>query len=255
MDGKKILNLDKMNEKVIGYINTLRAAPEKLVEILEEHLENFIDNSNYYKDVKLNRRVFTSEGKAAVLEALDFIRDKARKVLVRLEPRRGLVKSASAQVKHIISSNSISHVGPGGENMETRITTAMNSPGSCAEAIVLGECYSKRIFLNMLIDDGLKHRPHRNIMLSPDLEAFGMALEPHPTKQYIAVLHFFAEPEPSIHYRFPETPLDEEPWPENANALEKQYYQHTMGDQDFKKCKYIYSFPNSEETLVREYQL
>lgn len=227
--------------KILKYINLIRQKPREFIEILEDYKLDFEDNTYTYK--KYNKKVQTREGTTVIHEAIKQLNE--RHPILPLEIEHKLNITSQSHLDYLTEQSSISHLGKNSQNSQQRIETIMGK-GSSAECIFIQEPKAKHLVINLFLDDGLFLRPNRRVLLSKDLKSFGMAISSHPKEKWVSVLQFHGPPEAKFNYKFPENALDEEPWPEECNYLEKTLYR-TYGDQEvYTKFKYDYEWPDVE---------
>ena len=229
-------------EKILKYINLIRQRPKEFINLLEEYKLDFDDNLYIYK--KYNKMVKTREGTTVIHEAIKQLTE--RNPILPLEIEHKLNFSAQEHLDYLVEQSIVTHKGRnGGENSHDRIESVMGK-GSNAECIVLQEPKAKHLVINLFLDDGLFLRPNRRVLLSKDLKSFGMAISSHPKEKWIAVLHFHGPPEAKFNYKFPENVLDDEPWPNECNYLEKILYKKYGNEEVYTKFKYNYEWPDIE---------
>lgn len=106
-------NIDDLNngfgQELLDTINLVRQKPWEYLKILESHLLTFEDNYIFCRTLPngSSERILTREGKAAVVEAIDYLR--LASPLPPMKWSNLLVKAAKDHAADIGSSGSTSH--------------------------------------------------------------------------------------------------------------------------------------------------
>ena len=136
----------------------------------------------------------TSEGTAAIDEALTFLKYARPVPKLRLSP--SLIHSARDQVRDQIHSGLVGHFGRDGSSPRTRMRRYAEILGKSGENISYGGYggHSGRdIVLGLLIDDGEKTRGHRVNLFDPSYAFTGVACGPHRRYLYFCVMDLVAQ--------------------------------------------------------------
>jgi uncharacterized protein YkwD len=179
------------SEEISMTLNKLRLDPQSFIPIAEAHLASFVDDL-HFKD-KLGRenlRIRTREGKAAVLDCIEYL--KTVEPLPPISANLFLEKAAFEHVEDLSTNNQLSHTGTDGSTTQERIEKHVHWRGSIGEAIDCGNVDAENIILSLLIDDGTPSRGHRSSILNPEFLVVGAALGNHPTYSYCCVMDFAA---------------------------------------------------------------
>lgn len=197
----------KFEEKLFTYINMIRQKPTDFIKYLKERELEYDGNSYVYR--KATCRVVTHEDVSAVTEAIAFL-EKSRPILP-FEKDKKLYNTAKEQGTFLIEQSIVTHKGQFNKEPEQRIVAAMGR-GSVAEYMVINEPKAKHVAINLLVDDGLKDRPNRQLITSKDFGHIGIYGSSHPSKGYIVVTQLWGSPVARFNYKFPPIELSDEPW-------------------------------------------
>lgn len=178
-------SLTPLEQGIIKETNKIRANPKKYAQFLEERLQ-------YYDGLKLKlpgkRRVTTKEGAKAVKKAIKHL--KRLKPLPPLAHAQGLSNAARDQLKDKGQKGEMGHKGSDGSKASTRISRYGEWKRGVAENISYGMDSSTEVVLQLLIDDGVKKRGHRKIMLNPIYTKTGVACGSHKAFKTMCVITY-----------------------------------------------------------------
>ena len=156
-------------------LNELRTDPAGYAKHLEARLP-------YYEGKVLSlpgkRPIQTTEGKAAVEEAIAAL--KKTRPLPPLEPSYGLSMSARNHVRDIGPKGLVTHEGSGGTtSLEQRISRYAQQYNYIGEALSFGPDNPRDVVVDLLIDDAVADRGHRELLLNPKFRHVGVACGKH----------------------------------------------------------------------------
>jgi uncharacterized protein YkwD len=176
-------------DDIVLALNNVRLNPKSYIPIAEEHLRSFTDETHYKdKNGRENMKIRTREGKAAVMECIEFLKTA--------EPVRAITKntflelSALDHVADLSNNNTLSHSSSNGDALQQRIEKHGTWRGTIGEIIDCGNNTAENIVLMQLIDDGTPSRGHRLNCLNPDFLQVGAAINAHPNFQFCCVVDF-----------------------------------------------------------------
>ena len=167
--------------------NALRRDPPGYARHLERLLPRF--------DGKLLERpgrphLRTDEGAAAVREAIAAL--KRRKPVQQLRWSKGLAAAAADHVRDQGPTGAMEHRGLDGSNPAGRAGRHGRWLGAMAENIAYGENPAREVVVQLLVDDGVADRGHRDNMLAPGWGAAGVACGPHRRYEQMCVMDYAA---------------------------------------------------------------
>jgi uncharacterized protein YkwD len=132
--------------------------------------------------------IMTQEGVAAVDEAIAFLQRQPPRVALSLNPL--LNRSAGDQAQDQAQTGRIGHVGSNGSTFTQRISREGSWQGEAAEAISYGMVSAADVVRQLIIDDGVADRGHRDTLFDPVLRNVGAGCAPHETYREVCVLDF-----------------------------------------------------------------
>lgn len=185
--------LEGLNEgfgqELLNTLNLVRQKPWEFLKCLESHLSTFEDNYIFTRTLPNGsaQRIQTREGKAAVVEAIDFLRSASS--LPPLTWSNLLAKAAREHAQDIGSSGSTSHTGSDGSSSMQRVKRYALS--SCVgENLDFGNSDPVEIVTSLIVDDDVSSRGHRKNILHPDFTSCGVALHSHKTCGVCCVMDY-----------------------------------------------------------------
>lgn len=165
---------------------------------LEPHLKRFVDDSVYEEEIvgtdgsKQLQRIRTREGKTAVLEAIEYCKDKSKSgvSLHGLKPCSYLVDASLAHCQDIGPKGSLEHDGSDGSKTADRVSRYCVWSQCVAENIDFGNSVPIDIVVALIIDDGTPSRGHRTNIFNEAFHYVGGALYPHSIYKHCCVMDF-----------------------------------------------------------------
>jgi len=132
----------------------------------------------------------TDEGAAAVREAIAVL--EARGPLPPLRWSKGLAAAAADHVKDQGPTGGMEHRGTDNSDPARRANRHGRWARAVAENIAYGENPARAVVIQLLVDDGVAGRGHRDNMLDPKWGAAGVACGPHRQYQQMCVMDYAA---------------------------------------------------------------
>ncbi len=164
-----------LESAVLAELNRMRADPAGYARVLEAM------RGTFRGDLMLRPRgeppIKTVEGEPALEEAIAAL--KAAPPAGPLTPSRGLALAARDQVVDEGPTGAVGHRGTDGSNSFQRISRHGRSDGLSGEVIDYGWSDARDIVVDLLIDDGVKNRGHRNAILRPLYAQAGVSCGDH----------------------------------------------------------------------------
>jgi hypothetical protein len=180
------MDYNRLEDEVYELINIVRTRPYTFIKDLSGMVPYF--NGNKYKAPGMQATLVTSEGVAAVQEAIAFLEDQTPvEVIFR---SKGLDLAARDHCFDIGKHSLVSHIGSDGSRMSDRINRYGTWYNTIAENISFSETTAKEIVLNFLIDDGNKTRGHRTTIVNPQLKYIGISCGPHKSLISCCIIDF-----------------------------------------------------------------
>ena len=130
----------------------------------------------------------TEEGAAAVREAIAALR--ARQPMQQLRWSNGLAGAAADHVKDQGPIGGLEHRGTDGSNPARRADRRGRWVTAMAENIAFGDNPARQVVIQLLVDDGVPDRGHRDNILDGRWGAEGAACGPHRDYRQICVMDY-----------------------------------------------------------------
>jgi len=177
--------LTRMEREVIRELNYARTRPA-------EYAKHLIQLREYYSGVLLKQPnkipVRTNEGVAAVDEAIQYLQ--------RVAPVSGLKSSIGMSLAardHVVDQQKSGQTGhTGGDESEPfeRLERYGVWDGISGENIAYGDESARMIVMQLIIDDGVPSRGHRENIYNPEFRIAGTAIGTHPVYRTMCVITF-----------------------------------------------------------------
>lgn len=171
--------------EVLAEINRARQSPADYADTLREVFGN-MDASGVYS--RGARRVATSEGRAAVDEALRFLSAATPLPPLRMATCLNLAAARHAKAKG--STGNYGHLGATGRNPSERASFLASRPVGCSENIAYAYEDVAEMVAALIVDDAVPSRGHRNNIFDPRMKSFGSGRAAHLLRTSIDV-HVF----------------------------------------------------------------
>jgi len=130
----------------------------------------------------------TEEGVAALDEAIAFL--EAARPVGPLRFNEGLAQAARQHARDIGPRGSLDHVGADGSNLSARLNRLGTWHSHIAENIATYEEDPRQVVIQLLVDDGVPGRGHRDNLFDPDLHQAGAGRAPHSVYRTVIVIDY-----------------------------------------------------------------
>lgn len=164
-------------------LNQLRTDPPSYAAHVADKFASMDETGLFLLD---GRRFRTREGRHAVDEAIASL--QAQRPLSPLQVAPCLASAAQAHADDQRANGSFHHVGSDGSELRERIARFTPVRGYCAELMSFGKGSARDVVIDLLVDDGVPSRDHRNTLLDARYRTAGAALAAHPVTQRLAVV-------------------------------------------------------------------
>ncbi|MFO1471037.1 MAG: CAP domain-containing protein [Turneriella sp.] len=180
--------LSKLENEILQEMNLARTAPQTYAKLLEDYRNTFEGNL-----VKRPGQpdLQTNEGTSAVDEAIGFL--KKQEALGALRPSKGMSKAAKDHVRDQGPTGQVGHVGTNGSDIETRLNRHGKWDIRIAENISYGMKTGRSVVIQLIVDDGLPKRGHRDNIFEAKFQRAGIACGPHKVYGIMCVQTFAGE--------------------------------------------------------------
>jgi uncharacterized protein YkwD len=177
--------LSGVENEVISEMNLARSNPAQYAKHLEELKQFYSGNL-----LKLPGQVpvLTREGVKAVKEAILYLKSAA--ALPELRASEGLSKAAKDHVIDQSRSGKTGHTGQDGSQPHQRMERYGSWQGISGENIAYGDHNARMIVMQLIIDDGVPDRGHRENIFNSRFRVAGVAIGSHPVYQTICVITY-----------------------------------------------------------------
>lgn len=180
--------LSKLENEVLQEMNLARTAPQTYAKLLEDYRNTF--------EGKLVKRpgdldFQTNEGTDAVDEAIRFL--KKQEPLGSLRPSKGMSRAAKDHVRDQGPRGLVGHVGTKGDDIEARLNRHGKWNIRIAENISYGMKTGRSVVIQLIVDDGVPSRGHRENMFEAKFQRAGVACGPHKEFGIMCVQTFAGE--------------------------------------------------------------
>lgn len=172
----------RVEQAVLAELNRARTAPAAFAASLA-------GQRGFYQGTLLVRpgqaTFATEEGVAPVDEAVAFVARAA--AVMPLAPAPVLAAAAHDHQAEQGETGEVGHLGPDGSTPASRVQRR-GGDVYVGELITYGTTDPADIVRQLVVDDGVADRGHRQLMYDPDLRYAGVACGSHPVYRYMCVL-------------------------------------------------------------------
>eukprot|EP00743_Colponemidia_sp_Colp-15_P003407 GILK01003681.1.p1 GENE.GILK01003681.1~~GILK01003681.1.p1 ORF type:complete len:801 (+),score=143.21 GILK01003681.1:62-2404(+) len=175
-----------MEAQILEELFELRRSPQDYAIHLENVLPFFRDL--IFQPPDSDQQILTEEGVEAVREAIQELR-----MCPSLPPfihSEGLKQAARDHVQDIGARGIISHAGSDTSNPDDRVSRYGRYESSCGENLSFGQKTARSVLVQLLVDDGVQGRGHRNNLLATAFTHIGVACGPHTQTEHCCVMNF-----------------------------------------------------------------
>jgi uncharacterized protein YkwD len=176
---------DRLALEIHNETNLVRRDPVAYAAYLEELLPRF-DGKLLERSSRVVLR--TEEGADAVREAIDAL--QLRRPAQELQWSKGLAAAAGDHVEDQGPIGGLEHQGTDGSDPAQRAERRGRWLLAMAENIAYGENPARQVVIQLLVDDGVSDRGHRDNILDPQWAVEGVACGPHRDYRQICVMDY-----------------------------------------------------------------
>jgi uncharacterized protein YkwD len=176
--------------QVLAALNSARTDPANYAQGLRAYRGYFHANFLRYPDQDAD--IKTEEGVTVVDETIAFLGHQAP--LGQIEPSRLLQAAAADHVADQARSGGTGHTGSDGSSPRVRVQRR-GGGAYVAEVIAYGSIDAADALRQLIVDDGVADRGHRDILYSAELHYAGVACGPHPVYRTMCVIDLGVTPD------------------------------------------------------------
>ena len=177
---------------LIDQLNAARSDPHGYGRGLQQYRAWF--HGDLLRYPSLDYDIETEEGVAVVDEAITWLGQ--RSPLTRIEPSALLAKAAAAHLADQAHTGAQGHGGSDGSSPGERVRR-LGGGAYVAEIISYGSVDAVDAMRQLIVDDGVADRGHREIVYSSELRFAGAACGPHPVYGSMCVIDLGVTPDGS----------------------------------------------------------
>jgi len=179
-----IENKDVTTENLVIEMNIARIQPKTYVEILKEYKKSFINDKQYKNSEGIIYN--TTEGISAVNEAISYFENTQPISLLKSDTNLDL--PAKYHRDDTGPKGIIGHNGSNGEEFSDRFQRYLIFNGNIGENISYGSKTTRDIILQLIVDDGVSSRGHRENIMNNNFKFCGSAYGYHSKYDVMCVL-------------------------------------------------------------------
>ncbi|MEC5028468.1 MAG: CAP domain-containing protein [Oscillatoria sp. PMC 1051.18] len=177
--------LSSLEREIVAEMNKARANPNAYADKLEA-LKPYYEGNLLSLPGKTP--LVTEEGLSAVEEAIAFLRDA--EPLPPLNVSMGMSQAARDLVQYQGPRGETGHSGRDGSQTWDRIGRYGQASGNQGENISYGTDTAEEVVLQLIIDDGVENRGHRDNIFSSDYQYTGVACGEHAQQDKMCVITY-----------------------------------------------------------------
>jgi len=185
---KQVEFLSQIELEIVEEMNLVRQNPAAYSQNLEK-LKKYYDNDLLQFPGKTPVR--TREGVKAVEEAIRYL--KTAEPAPKLKISEGLSQAARDHVNDQSRSGKTGHIGHDGSKPYERMERYGSWEGLSGENIAYGDDSARMIVMQLIIDDGVPARGHRENIFSREFRYTGVAVGGHPIYRTMCVIDYAGE--------------------------------------------------------------
>jgi uncharacterized protein YkwD len=187
--------LSPAEKDVILEMNKVRADPEKYAELYIKPMLQYTwggpFGANAYLAPGETVYTITEEGRSGIQSCITDL--SRRRSMAPLFPARGLSLAAKDHANDTGPKGITGHTGSDRSSMAQRINRYGKWGGGAGENISYGSNTGRDIVVQLLIDDGVSNRGHRNNILNTNFKYAGCAVGSHSGFTYLCVIDYANE--------------------------------------------------------------
>lgn len=182
------MSKNKLIKQVFELHNKIRTNPKSFIPYLESQLKNY-DGAIYRRmDPDEEIEIETSEGKTAVLEAIEYL--KKVSPLPEFILSKHLSMACQDHANDLGKNGLCDSVGSDGRNPDERIKRLFKTIDNIGENLDFNSHTAEDIIYSCLVDDGICDRSRRKNMFNKNYNAIGIGISEHKDFGNVIVLDY-----------------------------------------------------------------
>ena len=166
--------LTDIEKDVVLELNMVRSNPKKYAELYIQPMLKYFNENKYSEPGKTT--VITQEGAASVQECIEELSQAASIGILTFE--KGLYLAAKDHTEDQGKTGNTGHEGSDGSKLRDRVNRYGNA-GALGETISYAKNTGRSIVIQLLVDDGVPSRGHRNIIMNGSYTQVGSSVGTH----------------------------------------------------------------------------
>jgi uncharacterized protein YkwD len=180
--------MSEIEKNIVLELNKVRSNPETYAEQYIKPRRRYYHGSLYEPPGQIALQ--TVEGVRALDECVEALR-KAKPTGL-LHPSSGLTSAARDHASDQEKTGRTGHTGSDGSSLTQRVNRYGDWDGLIGENISYGNIDARDVVIQLLIDDGVSSRGHRQNILNGQFAKIGTAVGRHPEYRFMCVMDFAA---------------------------------------------------------------
>lgn len=180
-------NWSTVEQNLIAEHSRVRQNPQSYLPILESHLASMDAQGNIPGGCGQNCTLLTQEGRSAVEEAIDFLRNQSP--VGPVSASSNIARAAKAHATDQVNG-AVGHNSSDGSSFSERLDSFGIKRAGVGENIAYGPKTARAVIMNLIIDDGVANRGHRTNIFAPDWAVAGAGCGPHATFRTVCVINY-----------------------------------------------------------------
>ena len=176
-----------LEQEIMAEHNRIRQNPQSYIPLLTDYLATMNAQGEIPNGCGQNCNLVTQEGRSAVEEAIDFLRNQPP--VGALDPSAEIARVAKAHAQEQ-QGGAIGHVSANGQRAAERLRQAGIQATTVGESIDYGSTTAQSVVMSLLIDDGVADRGHRISLFSPEWTVLGVGCGPHARIRTVCVVDY-----------------------------------------------------------------